>query len=295
MIKKILYHPRAKKILSSILGRNLYIKLASLSNSVIFIFFKKMVFDLGIAFTFKSLPTYVALEINAYCNRKCVYCPNYKYGQRSDNNSIMSESVFYKVINELARLQYHRTVYYHLYNEPLTDKRLPGFVEYTRLKLPKTTIDIYTNGDYLDYSLYSLLINKGVDRFLIAIHGENASPKLLEALNKLSEKEKKAYIILKNTYDDYRNKKDIFFNRGGSINISERVSDSKPCEYVLSCNIDYKGNVILCCNDYFGKYIFGNVKEQPLHDIWFNKEYMILRNRIALGYRELPICKKCDI
>jgi radical SAM protein with 4Fe4S-binding SPASM domain len=207
----------------------------------------------------------------------------------------MSNELFCKIIDELSKLNYSRNIYFNIYNEPLTDKRLPELVKYTRYKLPKTTIDIYTNGDYLDYNLYCLLREKGVDRFIISIHAEKPSSKLSETLNRLTNREKTNTIIIKNVYDDFKNKRDIFFNRGGSIETSRAVTNNKHCPYVLVCNIDFNGNVILCCNDYFSKHVFGNLRDQSFHEIWFDRDYIKLRNRIALGYRDLPLCKECNI
>lgn len=292
---KFLYNPKIKKILWGLLGPALYLKMVSLPNSSAAILLYKWIFSLGLVYPYRSVPISVAIETNAYCNRKCPYCPNSKYNLRSNIDMKMNEGLFYKIINELAGLNYYRNVYFNIYNEPLTDKRLPMFIGYTRSKLPKTTIEVYTNGDYLDYSSYCLLLKNGVDRFIISIHGEKPSAKLSETLKRLSEKEKTSNLILKDVYDDFGNKRDVFFNRGGAININERSADQKPCPYVLVCNINFQGNVILCCNDYFGKHVFGNVNNQSLHDIWFDKNYMLLRNRIALGYRELSLCKKCNI
>lgn len=295
MIQRFLYHTKIKKILSFALGRNLYLKLASLPNSTTLVLLRKLIFDLGLSYPYNSLPIAVAIEINGYCNRKCPYCPNSKFDLRSDKTAVMSDKLFCKIIDELAELKYYRTIYFNIYNEPLTDNRLPDFVGYARSKLPKTTIEIYTNGDHLDYSLYCLLLEKGVNRFVISIHGENPSVKLAETFKNISEKQKTENIIVRDVYKDYKNGQDVFFNRGGTIRINKRLADSKSCEYVLACNIDYTGKVILCCNDYFGKHVFGNVNNQSLHEIWFDKKYMILRNRIALGHRDLSTCKECNI
>jgi len=292
---KFLYNPRIKRILRSLLGQTLYLKMVSFPHSSAMVSLRKWIFNLGLTYPYRSVPAAVAIETNAYCNRRCPYCPNYKYDLRSDKSANMSERLFHKIIDELAELSYYRTIYFNIYNEPLTDKRLPELVGYTRYKLPKTTIEIYTNGDYLDYNLYGLLLEKGTDRFIISIHGEKPSSKFSETLAKLSYKEKTAHLLIKNVYDDYKNGRDSFFNRGGVIKINERLQNSKPCEYVLACNIDFKGNVILCCNDYLGEHVFGNVNNQSLRDIWSDKNYMGLRTRIAFGYRDLPICRICNI
>nr|WP_241210641.1 SPASM domain-containing protein [Brachyspira hampsonii] len=49
---------------------------------------------------------------------------------------------------------------------------------------------------------------------------------------------------------------------------------------------------MLCCQDYFKKYIMGNVMEKSILEIWNSYNDLrvkLLRDNIA----ELPICKKC--
>ncbi|MBW5394985.1 SPASM domain-containing protein [Brachyspira hampsonii] len=56
--------------------------------------------------------------------------------------------------------------------------------------------------------------------------------------------------------------------------------------------ISKDGNIILCCQDYFKKYIMGNVMEKSILEIWNSYNDLrvkLLRDNIV----ELPICKKC--
>ena len=57
--------------------------------------------------------------------------------------------------------------------------------------------------------------------------------------------------------------------------------------------INYKGDIILCCNDYFGKYKFGNVANEKLIDIWNKKGYKKIRQNNMDGKFSLDICKNC--
>lgn len=92
-----------------------------------------------------------------------------------------------------------------------------------------------------------------------------------------------------------KTKKYGFFNRGGIIETHRKKRHYRFCPFVLDCNISYTGDVILCCNDFFGDYVFGNVKNRPLSEIWFDRKHRDLRNQITFGYKELEICKKCNV
>ena len=52
---------------------------------------------------------------------------------------LMDEKLYYKIIDELAELNYRGRVSPYLMNESLLDSRLEKFITYTREKLPLGT------------------------------------------------------------------------------------------------------------------------------------------------------------
>src|ERR1700730_14562092 len=54
----------------------------------------------------------VELEVNSMCNRKCSYCPNVSDKRPLD---YMEESLFEKVIQELAAIDFDGRISYHFY------------------------------------------------------------------------------------------------------------------------------------------------------------------------------------
>src|SRR5262245_22586687 len=99
------------------------------------------------AFMFKA----VELELNSMCNRKCTYCPNVSSKRPV---GFMSEELFKKIIHELEEIEFDGRISYHFYGEPLLDKRLPEFVQYTKDKVPNSYAEIYSNGDFLDLEVF---------------------------------------------------------------------------------------------------------------------------------------------
>lgn len=51
------------------------------------------------------------------------------------------------------------------------------------------------------------------------------------------------------------------------------------------------GRMVLCCTDYKGQYVLGDVLNNGFRDIWFGKKAMKLREKGRL--KSLPICKSC--
>ena len=215
----------------------------------------------------------VEIETTTYCNRKCTYCPN-SISDRGDikNIRLMEESLFRKIIDELAEIRFNGRLSPHFYGEPLTDKRLPILLSYARNKLPEAKIVIYTNGDLLNEDTYNELKKAGVDLF----HVSNPV-----GLN-INKKDIKVYNLTK----------EELYNRGALLDIPKKKASCCLLPY-NNLVINYRGDIVLCCNDFYSTKTFGNLKEESLIDIWNKKEYKLIRNELKEGILILDICKGC--
>ena len=54
-------------------------------------------------------------------------------------------------------------------------------------------------------------------------------------------------------------------------------------------HISPKGDVFLCCNDYYMEYSYGNLKDKTIKEIWFSKERDLVNKRAFNS-----ICKECS-
>lgn len=228
----------------------------------------------------------VEIETTSICNRKCTYCPNYSnkrpYGY-------MEDELFYKIIDELSEIGFSGRFSPHFYGEPLLDKRIVKFIDYTRKRLPNVFIKLFTNGDLLTYDLFLKLITAGIDVFRIAQHDEQPSKTITETLQRIDDKTKTERIEYVRYFDNDK----FLMNRGGLVEVKHDV-EMKFCDYVSSVTIDFEGNMLLCCQDYMSRHKFGNLKEEKIMDIWNKKHYKSLRDKIMCGVWHLEICKKCN-
>ncbi|MEK6875352.1 MAG: radical SAM/SPASM domain-containing protein [Nanoarchaeota archaeon] len=234
----------------------------------------------------------IAIETTTYCNLRCENCPNSKYTRGlKGNTKLMDTNLFNKIINELAEINYRGTILLHFYGEPLTDKRIPYFVQYIKKKLPKSFIQINTNGFLLTLPLYKELLKSGLDRFFITQYTSVKPKNIDKIISYLKDKPKKDNLI------NYRVLgKDIgLSNRGGEIKVDKCVDFERPiCLYpTTAIHIDYFGNLVLCCNDYHSSVIFGNIKNEKLLNIWDKPSYKKLRKELRKKNFYLSICKKC--
>lgn len=250
-------------------------------------YFSKLYYTSNSLFKYGTIDFFRAIEIETLtkCNRKCNYCPNSKYDR---GEHYMDENLFKKIINELAEIDYNGRISPHFYGEPLLDLRLPDLLEYTRERLPDAYIVLYTNGDFMTKQMFDLLISKGVDCFLITQHMGVASETFKQTLRSLNRDERKKITL------QIFNENSKLSNRGGLVKpkITEKL---KLCKFpATTVVVDYNGNVVLCCNDYFSTIKFGNLNSEKLVDVWKKSSYKKLRKDISAGKFELDICKKCS-
>ena len=239
----------------------------------------------GVLFESLTNPFFKTVEIETIstCNRKCVYCPNHSYERPA---GLMEEAVFFKLIDELADIGFSGTLSPHFYGEPLLDKRLERFIADARARLPKVYIELFTNGDYLTGDRFGKLVEAGVDMFRVTLHDGKQPEHITDLLAALEGKDDKNRLCLINFEDG-----ETLYNRGGLVEVDNRAN-------MIFCNlrtvtINYEGNVVLCCQDYFSRHRFGNIKAESVVDIWNKREFKVLRDRIKCGDWPLEICEKC--
>ena len=223
------------------------------------------------------------IETYGYCNRSCEFCfNNPKFPQRE--KGVMSEEMWKKIIDELSNLRYKGRISPHFYGEPLLDKRLANLISYARAGCPDSYILIDTNGDYLNENLMKRLISSGVNKFFVTSYDESIPDHLRLLRNKFP-----ANISLRSHLDFKK------VNRSGKIFDVKTVCDKICYNPTFQLIIDWQGDVLLCCMDYYKEVTFGNVKDYRILDIWSSDRLQNNRIQLRKGNREsISICKYCD-
>lgn len=58
--------------------------------------------------------------------------------------------------------------------------------------------------------------------------------------------------------------------------------------------INWRGDVILCCNDYHAEASTGNVMNRTLEELWNDERYHAYRVKLQARNRNIHLCDKCD-
>lgn len=228
----------------------------------------------------------INVETSSYCNRKCPACPTSLFER---GKIYMDEKIYEKIVQMLAVIRYSGKISLHFFNEPLED---PSIVEKVRLMSennPKASIWINTNGDYLTIELLRNLISAGIDKLFITQYDGKIHKHIQNIMNKVNSSERKFISV--------RAINNFTGNRGGSLE-NEIIDETLFAGCYLPSTqlvINYKGEVVLCCNDYYGKVVMGRIDKDSLMNIWSNKKFKKMRSLLKKKQRsQIKICEYCN-
>lgn len=252
--------------------------------------------NIGIRNPFNTMFKEIEFETTAYCNRKCNYCPNVDHERFADDDKfLMKEEVFKKLISQLKDMNFSGLISPHLYGEPMSDFRMPLWIRHIKDNLPKSKVKIVTNGDFLDKKSYDEYIQSGVDVFYISKHSKKLKKPCRDLLENLREEEKKKHILLHDFYSDFNDTQEMLNNRGGSIELEKKKKPPVNCSYATYPVINSLGDLIICCQDFHNNYVFGNIMQKSLKDIWFDEKNINIRKNIYNYKLDLKICRDCKM
>jgi radical SAM protein with 4Fe4S-binding SPASM domain len=266
-----------------------------------------------------KFPRTVRVETTNHCQADCSFCPRSTIGRAK---GFMKQELFEKVVRECADGGC-RLIHLHGFGEPLLDKQLPERIRFCKQSgIPR--VKIFTNGDLLRGELAQRLLESGVDEIKISIDGadakefnllrvgldhgkvlenvkafrklrdqvEAAKPKIVAATCQTSNREQTEKML-----DGVVDRIDFthIHNWGGALGQLTAKRVRKPCDRLWrTFTVLVNGDASLCCLDYSGKVILGNVNQHRITEIWNNERYRELR-RLHRESRQdqIPLCSNC--
>lgn len=253
----------------------------------------------------------LCLEINARCNRKCKFCP-VAYNTRPDE--LMENDLICKALHELSRLKYKGRIEFYIYNEPMKNREhLEEILRYTREEMPKACLMIATNGDYIKSAMdVARLFDCGLNQLLINCYSPGLYERRLpwiEALPPTISRTKSVYAVLPATTKTVqmldKSSPEVFgtgifrlVNRAGNI-APYMEATAEPLERMCVkpfrlLNINWKGEALVCCQDYHGDVSYGNLATSTLVQLWEHPVMNAYRKALLTKDRSLPLCRGCD-
>ncbi len=242
--------------------------------------------------------THVEIETVNRCNGHCAFCP-VRAGLDPRPFRRMPESLFERILDQLAAIDYGGYLGLFSNNEPLLDDRLTRFAAEARARLPRAFLNLSTNGILLDVPRLGELLPH-FDQ--IVVNNYHDRPELLPPVRALRDfcmgDEGARLLSGKTVVISLRHVGDVLTSRGGSA--PNRPPPARPP--ASPCVLPFTqmvvrpdGGVSLCCNDALGRVTLGDLSAASLRDVWFGSEYIALRRVMAAeGRAALPLCRECD-
>jgi radical SAM protein with 4Fe4S-binding SPASM domain len=268
---------------------------------------------------FKRMVMRVELEVNTFCNRKCSFCPN-SFIDRFNKKEAMSWDTYRLLLSDLKKVDYNQTFVFARYSEPLASPQLLEYIALARKELPKATLSILSNGDYLTPAYLESLSEAGLNRLSISLYPDmvnwdtDKSRRMIETFSKkinlatspfrdfpdsihYGAKYKNVEVAIKTT-----NVLTLGQDRANSLPelAPPGFVRTSPCFMpIYTVNIDHDGKLLMCCNtrsDYpeHKDYVFGELKEEnDLFNVFFNSHFLKWRKILLSGDAKPDPCHTC--
>lgn len=266
------------------------------------------------------LPEIVQIESTNICNAKCVFCPRDEMHRRQ---GVMSVELFRKIVDECAALGITH-VRMHNYGEAFIDRKLVDKVRYAKERGIRE-VGVITNGSLMTDEVARGMIEAGLDAINISVDASGrevfestriglkydtvianierlvriraelgrSRPKLiLSFVRQNNSADEQAFIEHWRRVADKIHITDLH-NWAGTLNTRSDVN--YPCYRPwLTFTVLWDGRVSLCCADFDGHTILGDLTSSTIQEIWNGEPYRAVRaEHLESGGPD--ICRNCDL
>lgn len=268
--------------------------------------------------------TSAQIEVTAHCNWGCSFCP---VATDRKPKATMPMPLFEEIIEKISPCDTIRCVTFHFYNEPTLD---PFFEERIAvLQAHRLPLWLFTNASRLTENKIGMLKRSGVLGRLVvnlpALHEEDflaltqsktlamtlrnldvaiasglpveiavsgTGEELTHRVSELRERYESRSVSVKPT---------LTSDRAGALTggYDQAVRIEGPlrgCAWPVNhAYFSVAGDMFICCNDYYQREKFGNIREGSVNEIMTSPAAVLLRRRV-FGVSDAPadyLCRRC--
>ena len=265
-------------------------------------------------------PEIVQIESTNQCNAKCVFCPR---DDMARPQGIMDMALFQKIADECAALGIGH-IRMHNYGEAFMDRQLVEKVRYAkRLGIPE--VGLISNGSLITEAAARGMVDAGLDAINISVDaagkevfestrlnlsydkvianverlirirdeaGKRRPKLILSFVRQNNSAEEQSFIAHWRTKADKIHITDLH-NWAGTLNHESDVNF--PCYRPwLTFTVLWDGRASLCCADFDGREILGDLRTSTIREIWNGKPYLRAR-QAHLDHGGPAVCQSCDL
>ena len=272
-------------------------------------------------------PPHVDIELTNICDLECDFCETLVMQRKKGS---MSLAMFQRVVDQCAEAGVP-SIKLNLWGESLLNKKLIPMIEYAK-KRCKAAIQFNTNANRLTPKIAEKLVLAGLDCITISVDGftketyeklrikgkydvvlknidglleararhNSAIPEITMQIIKMKENidEVEAFVAYwKERVDQVSTTNIGTTSTPGVLNHSVRINflkGRKPCDQIWQrLSVLWDGRVTVCCNDFDGSLVVGDVLKDRLAALWAGERLTSLREKhLKLDFSNL-ICGTC--
>ncbi|MCL4457684.1 MAG: radical SAM protein [Nitrospirae bacterium] len=269
----------------------------------------------------------IRIEVTTKCNYNCVICPREKLTR---NKETMDFELFNFLFNKItAETDQYNTLTFPGMGEPLLDGGLSEKVAYAKKK--GFTVLVLTNGSLLSVDKFKQLQDSGVDSIRISMYGNTPESyasvhgikesglfnKVKDSLTEISKIRTTTKLLftynivdgvndstLQEWIDYWRDRSDLLevwrphnwvdSKSYRDVQHNKLKTCGRPFKTPLQMQVD--GTVNMCCFDFDGKLLLGDLKMQSLEEIFESPMFKKIEQCHLTGDFENSglICENCD-
>lgn len=274
-----------------------------------------------------STPYSVHIDPCSLCNFKCNFC--FQSQKNKPKQGMMDWFTFLKILTQLKEFpEKIKKIKIGLHGEPLLYPSILQMILGIKLYKIADTLELFTNGYFLEPTLNKNLITAGLDRINISVEGLDSKQykemtgakvymgRFIKNIKHLYDNRGKCKIYIKTITQD----KDKFYNMFGNICDEIFVENIVPqwsgigtelpktgmygqpikqwkevCPFpFMYLHYNWDGSVSPCTLDWGHKVIIGDANKESALEIWNGQKLKDLRIKMLEGKRrEIPFCDKC--
>ncbi len=265
-------------------------------------------------------PDIVQIESTNLCNAKCVFCPR---DEMHRQQGVMDFELFRRIVDECADLGITH-VRVHNYGEPFLDRQLVEKVRYAKSR-GIAEVGMISNGSLITEEIARGMIDAGLDAINISVDaggrevfertrvhlkydtvignirtlarlreeaGRRRPRLILSFVRQENSADEQAFIEEWRQVADKIHITDLH-NWAGTLHRQSNVQ--YPCYRLwLTFTVLWDGRVSLCCADYDGRHVLGDLRTSTIAQVWNSPAYRAVRRQhLESGGPE--ICRSCDL
>lgn len=270
-----------------------------------------------------DFPLLVDIEVTNACNMSCKMCAARQ--QMTRQVGYMRPTIFHEIVEQV--MDYGAMgIRFIRQGEPLLHRNIMGFVAKTHKARLKTHLT--TNGKLLYLGIDSIL-NSKLDTLVVSLQGYDEESyrkyrvggsleqirrtlsvmmhrrrmgpyiQVTTTINKGEEKEAEA--LREAWVGEYCDDVTWGYTRTRHLKQTDLPSNDLPlrkkcAEPWRKLSIDWNGDATMCCGDYDGMMVVGNIQHKNLHQLWHTEKANEIRKDLAEGRMEkYELCRNCEL